>query len=136
MKLHSSFLTSRFDQALQLASELHHRQRRKGTSIPYIAHLLGVCALVLEAGGDEDQAVAALVHDAVEDQGGLATLETIRRSFGDRVGGTVLLSANQDVLLVATADKLHNARAILSDHRQVGDEVFKRFTAPKDYQLW
>ena len=70
---------------MQMAFGFHFRQTRKGTSTPYIAHLMGVCALVLEAGGDEDQAVAALLHDAVEDQGGLSTLDAIRHVFGERV---------------------------------------------------
>jgi (p)ppGpp synthase/HD superfamily hydrolase len=83
------FLTWRFDAALHFASGLHHEQRRKGGSIPYVAHLLGVCALVLEAGGDEDQAIAALLHDAVEDQGGISTLKTIHHLFGSRVAGIV-----------------------------------------------
>src|SRR5579864_6935313 len=81
-KSYSPFLTRRFHLALQFASGLHHNQPRKGTSVPYIAHLLAVCSLGLEAGGDEDQAIAALLHDAVEDQGGIATLDTIRRLFG------------------------------------------------------
>lgn len=122
-----------------------------------------MCALVLEGGGNEDQAIAALLHDAVEDQGGLATLEAIRHRFGHQVADTVascsdstergptqkppwrerkekylahLRRAKQNVLLVATADKLYNARATLLDHRQVGDKVFKRFSAPKADQLW
>jgi len=89
MEPYSSFLTWRFDLALQFASGLHHQQARKGVPIPYIAHLMSVCSLVLEAGGDEDQAIAALLHDAVEDQGGLPTLATIRHMFGDRVANTV-----------------------------------------------
>jgi (p)ppGpp synthase/HD superfamily hydrolase len=84
MEPYVPFLTWRFDVALQFASSgLHHQQHRKGVPIPYIAHLMGVCVLVLEAGGDEDQAIAALLHDAVEDQGGLATLGTIRQLFGN-----------------------------------------------------
>ena len=157
------FLTRRFDLALQFASALHHEQPRKETTIPYIAHLLGVCALVLEAGGDEDQAIAALLHDAVEDQGGPPTLATIHRLFGHRVAETVeacsdsvepdptkkgswherkqkylvhLRGASQDALLVTAADKLHNARAILLDYRQIGEEVFKRFKAPKQDVFW
>jgi hypothetical protein len=85
MKTFKSFLTGRFDLALQFAAGLHQAQCRKGTKIPYISHLLSVSALVLEVGGDEDQAIAALLHDAVEDQGGQPTLDTIRRLFGDRV---------------------------------------------------
>ena len=157
------FLTWRFDLALQFASGLHHDQARKGGSVPYIAHLMGVCALVLEAGGDEDQAIAALLHDSVEDQGGLATLETIRHLFGQRVAAAVescsdstvsdptkklpwrerkekylahLRSANKDSLIVGAADKLHNARAVLTDYRQIGEELWSRFSVPKAEQFW
>ena len=157
------FLTWRFNLAFQLASGLHHQQRRKGTPVPYIAHLMGVCALVLGAGGDEDQAIAALLHDAVEDQGGLATLETIRHLFGQRVAAAVescsdstvsdptkklpwrerkekylahLRSANKDSLIVGAADKLHNARAVLTDYRQIGEELWSRFSVPKAEQIW
>ena len=160
---YSPFLTRRFDLALQFASGLHHQQTRKGTSIPYVAHLISVCALVLEAGGDEDQAIAALLHDAVEDQGGLATLDTVRRLFGNRVAAAVeacsdstvsnpenklpwrdrkqkylehLRHADKDALIVAAADKLHNARSILSDYREIGEALWSRFSAPKKDQLW
>jgi len=163
METYVPFLTWRFDIALQFASGLHHQQPRKGVPIPYIAHLMGVCALVLEAGGDEDQAIAALLHDAVEDQGGLATLETIRHLFGERVAAAVescsdstvsdptkklpwgerkekylthLRSANADALIVGAADKLHNARAILSDFRQIGEKLWSRFSVPKAEQFW
>jgi hypothetical protein len=78
-------LTKRFEDALVYAAELHSRQNRKRSQVPYIAHLLGVTALVLEDGGDEDEAIAALLHDAVEDQGGLQTLEAIRERFGEHV---------------------------------------------------
>jgi (p)ppGpp synthase/HD superfamily hydrolase len=163
MKAYLRLLTWRFDFALQFASGLHHRQARKGGSVPYIAHLMGVCALVLEAGGDEDQAIAALLHDAVEDQGGLPTLETIRHLFGERVATAVeacsdstvsdpakklpwrrrkeeylahLCSANADALIVGAADKLHNARAVLSDYRQLGEGLWPRFKARREEQLW
>jgi hypothetical protein len=133
MESHAPFLTRRFDLAFHFAAGLHHKHVRKGTEIPYIAHLMSVCALVLEAGGNEDQAVAALLHDAMEDQGGLPTLNTIKRLFGDRVANIVrecsdsespdpgqklswhqrkqayldhLRSASPDALLVAAADKL------------------------------
>jgi (p)ppGpp synthase/HD superfamily hydrolase len=153
-------LTRRFDVALQLASALHHRQHRKGTRIPYIAHLMAVSAIVLEAGGDEELAIAALFHDAVEDQGGAATEKTIRRLFGDRVADIVaecsdtdiepkppwrerkeaylahLKTASDDALLVSAADKLHNARAILADYRLLGDDLWERFNASKTDQLW
>ena len=157
------FLKWRFGVAMQMAFGFHFEQFRKRTSIPYIAHLMGVCALVLEAGGDEDQAVAALLHDAVEDQGGLPTLETIRQVFGERVARAVescsdstaskpgmklpwrerkekylahLRSADGDALIVAAADKLHNVRAVLSDYRVLGDNVWKKFNAPCEDQLW
>lgn len=157
------FLTWRFGAAVQFASALHHKQNRKGTTTPYIAHLMGVCALVLESGGDEDQAIAALLHDAVEDQGGISTLQTIRQLFGERVATAVeacsdstvsdpakklpwrerketylahLATAGKDALLVGIADKLYNARAILSDYRQLGEKLWSRFTVPKNEQLW
>jgi GTP pyrophosphokinase len=164
MQTYVPFLTWRFNLALQLASGLHHAQARKGVPIPYIAHLLAVCALVLEAGAGEDQAIAALLHDAVEDQGGLPTLETIRHLFGERVANAVescsdstvsdptkklpwrerkekylahlRTTKNKDALLVATADKVHNARAILSDYRELGEQLWLRFNAPKEDQLW
>jgi (p)ppGpp synthase/HD superfamily hydrolase len=158
------FLTRRFELAFQFASGLHHAQTRKATYIPYIAHLMSVSALVLESGGDEDQAIAALLHDAMEDQGGLPTLETIRRMFGERVASIVrecsdsessdpdnkpswhqrkqaylqhLPTASTDAALVSAADKLHNLRAIVTDWRQVGDRVWERFNkeTTKDDQL-
>ncbi len=154
MEQRKPFLTHRFDVALHFASGLHHDQFRKGTSIPYMAHLMSVAALVLEVGGDEDQAIAALLHDAVEDQGGPATLATIRKLFGDRVARTVrecsdsesedpekklpwherkrtylthLPRASRDALLVSLADKLHNARSVLADYRTHGDKLWQRF---------
>jgi (p)ppGpp synthase/HD superfamily hydrolase len=163
METYSSFLTWRFDTALQFASGLHHDQARKAGHIPYIAHLMSVCALVLEAGGDEDQAIAALLHDAVEDRGGRSTLDTIRQMFGDRVADAVescsdsmetnpdeklpwrlrkdkylehLRTANADALMVSAADKLHNARAVLADYREVGEGLWSRFNAPREDQLW
>jgi len=153
-------LTKRFDQALEYAHELHRAQARKGGGTPYIAHLLGVASLVIEHGGDEDEAIGALLHDAVEDQGGRPTGDEIRRRFGDRVAEIVwgctdaevipkpawetrkrqylehLQQAGGSVLLVSAADKLYNARTILSDFRLVGDAVYARFTASKDRTLW
>src|SRR5579859_6641638 len=78
-------LTSRFEEALLFATQLHAEQRRKGSDVPYIAHLLAVASIVLENGGNEDEAIAGLLHDAIEDQGGIATREEIRRRFGDTV---------------------------------------------------
>src|SRR6266850_7434816 len=96
MEQRKPFLTHRFDLALHFASGLHHAQRRKGTDTPYIAHLLGVAALVLEAGGDEDQAIAALLHDAMEDCGGAPVLEEIRHEFGERVARIVVGCTDSD----------------------------------------
>jgi (p)ppGpp synthase/HD superfamily hydrolase len=153
-------LGPRFRDALQYAADLHARQTRKGTRIPYIAHLLSVSAIVLEDGGDEDEAVAALLHDAVEDQGGRPVLDEIRRRFGERVALIVegctdaevvpkppwrerkeeyiahLRFAAPDVLRVSTADKLHNARAILADFRRHGEALWNRFTADREGVLW
>src|ERR1017187_9056626 len=132
MEPYVPFLTWRFDVALQFASGLHHKQPRKGVPVPYVSHLMSVAALVLEAGGDEDQAISALLHDAVEDQGGKATLDTIRHLFGKRVANAVescsdstatdptkklpwrerkemylahLQGAKEDAVLIAAADK-------------------------------
>ena len=153
-------LTERFGQALLYAFRLHQRQRRKGSQTPYIAHPLGVAALVLEDGGDEDEAIAALLHDAAEDQGGLETLEQIRLKFGARVASIVdgctdtyetpkplwrprkeqylahLQTASPSVLRVSLADKLHNARTILVDLSSQGDQVWQRFNGGKDGSLW
>ena len=153
-------LTDRFVAAFRMAARLHARQRRKAKEVPYLAHLMGVASLVLEAGGDEDMAIAALLHDAVEDQGGLPVLEDIRKEFGDRVARIVkqcsdsfdavkgpweprkqqyiagVRSAPADTRMVSTADKLHNVREILSDFRLHGDAVFNRFTGRKKGTLW
>jgi GTP pyrophosphokinase len=154
-------LTERFDRALHLAHELHRSQERKGgRHVPYISHLLGVCSLVLEEGGDEDQAIAALLHDAAEDQGGRATLEEIRRRFGDRVAMIVdactdtyedpkpawrprkeayvarLLGEPGEVLLVSLADKVHNARTILLDVQAGGVGYLDNFAGGRQGTLW
>jgi len=156
----SSSLSRRFYLALDLAAGLHHSQHRKGTSIPYIAHLMSVCATVLERGGDEDLAIAALLHDAVEDQGGRPTAETIRHLFGDRVAEVIvecsdtdqvpkppwrehkeayltnLRTASAGARLVSASDKLNNLRNILADYRQLGEELWGRFNAGREDQLW
>lgn len=153
-------LTHRFDDALAFAAALHREQTRKGSGVPYLSHLLAVAALVLEYGGDEDQAIAALLHDAVEDQGGLDTANLIRSRFGDRVAGIVLACSDStdqakepwlmrkdrylaslatktdDALLVTSCDKLHNASSILADLERDGPSVFERFTAKRDGTLW
>jgi (p)ppGpp synthase/HD superfamily hydrolase len=153
-------LSDRFDRALVYATHVHAGQVRKGTPIPYVAHLLAVAALVLEHGGDEDQAVAALLHDAAEDHGGEERLADIGARFGERVEAIVrecsdalpapgepkgewkgrkqahldhLVEAEESVLLVVAADKLHNARAIVLDYREVGEQVWGRFKgSPED----
>jgi (p)ppGpp synthase/HD superfamily hydrolase len=153
-------LTEGFDEALAYAARLHAAQLRKGTEIPYVSHLLGVCALVLEDGGDEDEAIAALLHVAGEDAGGQQTVDEIRRRFGDAVARVVedtsdtleipkppwrerkesylahLETASPAALRVSLADKLHNARAIVRDYEQIGEEVWTRFSAPRDAVLW
>jgi (p)ppGpp synthase/HD superfamily hydrolase len=153
-------LTDRFDRALLYATHVHGGQTRKRTGVPYVAHLLAVTATVLEYGGDEDMAIAALLHDAPEDQGGAARLEDIRNRFGGRVAAIVealsdsltapgevrpgwearkrhhldqLQAAAADVLLVALADKVHNTRSVLRDLRraEIGEAVWRRFQMPK-----
>jgi (p)ppGpp synthase/HD superfamily hydrolase len=154
----------RFEAALLYAFRLHATQTRKATATPYIAHLLGVAALVLEAGGDEDQAIAALFHDAVEDQGGDDTWSGIHEFFGDRVGEIISACTDQpdvvnhtrenslerkrwylvhlsnevqeEALIVVLADKLHNARGIVMDLRTLGEDLWSRFNVGKDDQLW
>lgn len=138
----------------------HSGQTRKQSSIPYFAHLLGVCALVLEAGGDEDLAIAALLHDVVEDCGGAPMLKQVRRRFGRRVAHVVdgctdtdqtpkppwrkrkkdylqrLRTEDADVRLVSAADKVHNARAILRDYREIGEPIWERFQGKREGTLW
>ena len=155
-------LTQRFAQGLDLAVRAHDGQLRKGTAIPYIAHPMAVASIALEYGADEDQAIAALLHDAVED-GGAEYEQEIRERFGARVADLVmgctdgipdatgqkppwkqrkekylthLEMATRDVLLVSGSDKLHNARAILADLHTVGVSVFDRFIASKEETLW
>jgi len=153
-------LSTRFERALIFATQLHAEQRRKGTDIPYISHPLGVASMVLEQGGSEDEAIAALLHDAAEDQGGAATLEEIRRRFGDTVAAIVesctdtmvtpkppwrerketyvdrVRTVSPSARLVSVADKLHNARSILTDYRLLGDALWGRFSGGKEGTLW
>jgi len=153
-------LSTRFTDALTFATQLHAHQTRKGSEVPYVAHLLAVASLVLEYGANEDEAIAALLHDAIEDQGGAATREEIRRRFGDTVTEIVdgctdsdatpkppwyprkeayiahIPTASASVRLVSAADKLHNARSILNDYRLLGDTVWERFKGGKNGTLW
>ena len=153
-------LSDRFERALVYAAKLHARQLRKGSRVPYVAHLLAVAALALEHGANEDQAIAALLHDAVEDQGGQKTLSAIRRKFGPAVADIVEACSDTDatpkppwrprkeaylahlrtapaaVRLVSAADKVHNARSTVEDLRRHGPRVWRRFHAGPVEQLW
>jgi (p)ppGpp synthase/HD superfamily hydrolase len=154
-------LSERFDEAMKYASGLHRTQTRKGGDIPYVGHLLSVASLVIEGGGTENQAIAALLHDAVEDQGGPPVLAEIREKFGDDVATIVaecsdtdevpkppweerkkkyvnhLGYASEATILVSLCDKLDNARAILRDYRVHGPELWKRFSVHDPQQhLW
>jgi (p)ppGpp synthase/HD superfamily hydrolase len=153
-------LGPRFLRAFQFAADKHAGRTRKASTIPYISHLMGVASLVLEAGGDEDLAIAALLHDVVEDCGGAPTLNEVRRRFGQRVAGVVqgctdadrypkppwrerklgyirrLRSADADTRLVSAADKLNNVRSILTDYREIGQSVWARFQGGRDVTVW
>lgn len=157
--------TPKFFEALEYARDLHVDDRRKGTQIPYLAHLVSVAMLVVEEGGHETEAIGALLHDTAEDHGGRATLEEVARRFGAEVAAIVeacsdTLEAdprakrpwrkrkedylahlasepNEGALRVSNADKVHNARAILADHRTMGDELWQRFSTRRaEDQLW
>ncbi len=160
MSKREPFLAQRFEDALVFAAQLHARQTRKGSEVPYISHLLSVTGLALEHGADEDEAIAALLHDAVEDQGGKETLREIGGRFGERVAQIVqecsdtdttpkppwrarkeayiahLSHASASARLISCADKLHNARATLMDYRRFGEHVWGRFNAERDEILW
>jgi (p)ppGpp synthase/HD superfamily hydrolase len=161
-------LSGRFTSAVDYARRIH-TEYRKGTVVPYIAHLLGVAALVMGETGEthvpvtEDMVIAAILHDAAEDHGGLTRLKDIEHHFGSEVARMVeglsdslteesvdkapwperkkayvkrLRGEPADVQLISAADKLYNARAILADYRQVGPEVWKRFKRGRNDQIW
>ena len=154
-------LSGQFSKALVYAELKHHRQVRKGGDIPYVGHLLSVAGLVINDGGSEEQAIAALLHDAVEDAGGPSTLEEIRANFGEDVARIVeecsdtdevpkppwlerkrryidhLADVGHDTLLVSVADKLDNARSMLRDYHAHGPSLWERFNRknPNDH-LW
>lgn len=164
MNIRKSTETPRFQEALAYAVRLHGADVRKGTMIPYVAHLFSVCSLVLVDGGSEDEAIAALLHDALEDHPEEASREVVAQRFGHEVlaiveactdtpadyeGGpkprwrdrkTAYLehvrTADRKATRVALADKLDNARSILMDYRQIGDQLWSRFNAGKEDQLW
>jgi (p)ppGpp synthase/HD superfamily hydrolase len=153
-------LSDRYVSAMTFAFALHREQMRKGSKVPYFAHLIGVSSLVLEYGGDEDAAIAALLHDTTEDQGGHAILKQIEERFGHAVSAMVeacsdsfetpkppwktrklkyvehLRHTRPEAQLVSACDKLYNARAILSDYRQVGEAIWERFSGGREGTLW
>jgi (p)ppGpp synthase/HD superfamily hydrolase len=159
-KLKPIKLGPRFRRAFLFAAEKHSGQARKASTIPYIAHLMGVSSSVLEFGGDEDMAIAALLHDVVEDCGGTPMLKEVRRRFGSRVAKIVegctdsftypkppwrerkqsyiahLKSADAETRMVSAADKLNNVRSILSDHRAIGESIWARFQGGREGTLW
>lgn len=150
----------KFEEALVFAAQLHRDQKRKVSGVPYITHLLAVAALVGENGGTETEVIAALLHDAIEDQGGSATRAHIRARFGEEVVAMVdgctdadstpkppwrprkeayiahLPQASTSVRLISLADKTHNLRCLLTDLRQFGDEVWLRFAGRKEGTIW
>ena len=153
-------LSSRFEDAMIYAAHIHAAHVRKGSGAPYLSHLLAVTAIALEHGANEDEAIAALLHDAVEDAGGKARLADIKARFGNRVAAIVAGCSDTDVTpkppwserkkayvahlrhappsvkLISAADKLHNARAILSDYRDIGEALWSRFKGGKPGTLW
>ena len=150
----------RLQRAFRYAAEKHAGQTRKQTAVPYLSHLMAVASLVLEAGGDEDMAIAALLHDVVEDCGGMPRLREVRGQFGARVAKIVegctdsfgepkaewverkrdylreLKHADAETRLVSASDKLHNVRTILADYRRDGESIWERFTGKKEGTLW
>ncbi len=153
-------LSPKFEEALVYATRIHGGQLRKKTKIPYIGHLLGVTAIAMEYGANETEAIAALLHDAVEDCGGAARQREIEEKFGRAVGEIVagctdtdqtpkppwqerkekyiahLATASASTRLVSAADKLHNAQAIVHHLREEGDETWTRFKKGKEGTLW
>jgi (p)ppGpp synthase/HD superfamily hydrolase len=153
-------LTDRFSEALAYTVKLHAAQKRKVSRAPYVSHLLRVAGIALEYGADEDEAIAALLHDAVEDQGGTKTLEDIRRRFGPRVAAIVagctdtaqspkppwrerkeaylasLREASPSARLVSAADKLDNVRSLIAEYRALGESMWGQFKGGRDGTLW
>ena len=150
----------KFEEALVYAARVHRDQKRKGSGIPYVTHLMAVAAIVGENGGTEDEVISGLLHDAPEDAGGEERLRDIRGRFGEAVAETVagcsdtfedpkppwrprkeayiehVRGASSSVRLVSAADKLHNARSILADLRALGDDLWGRFTGGRGGTLW
>jgi len=158
--LRPPYLGTRLQRAFRYAAKKHVGQTRKQSAVPYLSHLMAVASLVLEAGGDEDMALAALLHDVVEDCGGMPRLREIRRQFGTRVAKIVegctdsfgepkaewverkkdylreVKHAGVETRLVSASDKLHNVRTILADYRQHGEAIWTRFSGKKEGTLW
>jgi (p)ppGpp synthase/HD superfamily hydrolase len=154
------FFSPRLALAFDLTLQLHGRQRRKSTQTPFLAHLMAVSSLVMEDGGNEDQSIAALLHDAVEDAGGKVAQARIRQEFGDPVADLVmevsetdanpkppwrqrkdyylahLETASLGALRIAAADKLHNLRSLVGDLRRLGPSILANFNASPDQQIW
>ena len=152
--------SDRLVEAMAAAMRIHGTQMRKGTTIPYLSHLLGACAIALDYGANEDEAIAALLHDAIEDGEPTDVARATVWSFGQEVGRIVegctdadthpkppwrerkeaylarLASEDRSILLVSASDKLHNARSIVRDLRVVGEDLWERFSAPRDQTLW
>ena len=152
--------TDRLLDAMAVAAQIHGGQIRKGTTIPYLSHLLGACSIALEYGATEHEAIAALLHDAIEDGRPTDAARATVWSFGDEVGRIVegctdadahpkppwrerkeayvarLAGEDHSVLLVSASDKLHNARSIVRDLRGIGEAVWDRFSVSKDDTLW
>jgi (p)ppGpp synthase/HD superfamily hydrolase len=146
--------------AFRYAAEQHDGQTRKQSAVPYLSHLMAVASLALEAGGDEDMAIAALLHDVVEDCGGMPRLREVRKQFGSRVAKIVegctdsfgepkrewverkkdylreVKHADAETRLVSASDKLHNVRTILADYRKDGEAIWSRFSGKRDGTLW
>jgi (p)ppGpp synthase/HD superfamily hydrolase len=159
-KLRPTKLGPKLQRAFAYAAKMHVGQARKATTVPYLSHLMAVSSLVLEAGGDEEMAIAALLHDVVEDCGGMPRLQEIRKQFGARVARIVegctdsftepkpdwierkrgylaeVKHADDETRLVSASDKLHNVRTILADYRKDGDAIWERFKGRKDGTLW
>jgi (p)ppGpp synthase/HD superfamily hydrolase len=153
-------LGKRLQRAFRYAAEQHAGQTRKQSAVPYLSHLMAVTALVLEGGGDENMAIAALLHDVVEDCGGMPRLREVRRMFGARVAKIVegctdsfadpklpwiirkneylrrLKHEDAETRLVSASDKLHNVRTVIADYRRDGESIWKRFSGGRDGTLW
>ncbi len=153
-------LSKHFSEALQLAHTLHQHQTRKQGQVPYISHLMGVSAIVMRYGGTEDEAIAALLHDAVEDQGGKETLAMIEAQFGKNVAHIVLGCSDSDqtpkppwkerkdkylahlrmsdesILIVSASDKLYNALDCVRTHAVIGEDLWNLFNVSRDETKW